>query len=633
MRKTFSVVAAIALVVFPGSAPCQTESGEDVAEVVVTATRLQTPVDEVSGTILVVTADDIDRKQARTVAEALSGLPGIDLVNQGGPGKSSSVLLRGGDTRFTLVLVDGVEVNDPSNPERTFDFAHMSTDDVERIEVLFGPQGTLYGSDAIGGVIQIFTKKGTGKPGAEVALEAGSFGTHRSRASARGRLGRGNWAVSVSALETEGISAAAEADGNTEDDAYENTTLSGHLGLELGAGGRVELDARSVDARSELDHYGGPGGDDPNFTGTARQIILGGRLSFFPASVWETAFALSTSAHDRHDLNRPDAVRDFTMELEFEGRSDKAEWINNLYLTGDSILTLGFDTERETGRSSFFSDELGPYTSVLPEESATINGAFLQEQYTSGTGLTVTLGARSDDHSRFGQETTYRAGVSLPLGQSARIRGVYGTGFRAPSIDQLYNPDYGNADLGAERSRGWDVGLESSMGRSVRTTVSWHLTVYDNLIAWFDADGDPATWWDGSYRNIAQARTEGVDVTLDVQGRAISLDLAGSLLRTQDDEGQQLLRRPENRWSADLGLRSSGRSSLHLGAVFVGERKDWGDITLEEYTLVRLSGSLRIRGALELTGRVENLLDEEYQEAGGYGTPGRAFYAGIRGTM
>ncbi|UCF30129.1 MAG: TonB-dependent receptor [bacterium] len=634
MKKTLAALAAVSFLMSPDAVLSEVSPGDDVPEVVVTATRLDTPADQVSGTILVITDEDIRRKQARTVADALQGLPGVDLISQGGPGKTTSVLLRGGDTRFTLVLVDGVEVNDPSNPERTFDFAHMATDDVERIEVLFGPQSTLYGSDAIGGVIQIITKKGTEDPRIEVAGEAGSFHTRRVMASSRGKGDYASWSLSAMTIETDGISAASEADGNRERDGYENKTLSGRLGVDLGAGASVQINIRQVDAHNELDHYGGPGGDDPNFTGYADQVLLQGRLSMFPSGIWESLLSLSSNVHERRDLNQPDPARDFVMELDFQGRSRKAEWVNNFYLGENSIVTVGLDTERETAESSFFSTEFGsPYLSTLDEKSATINGLFVQEQYTGGAGGALTLGIRTDDHSDFGKETTFRAGFSRTLSPGARFRAVYGTGFRAPSIDQLFNPDYGNPDLDAERSRGWDVGFETSLGKGVTVSVSWYLTEYDNLIAWFDADGDPATWWDGSYQNISEARTEGLDLVLDARFGPVSLGGTASLLRTEDDQGEELLRRPRTRLGAQLGFKPASRTSLDLDASWVDERKDWGDVILASYTLVNLAGAYRISGALELTGRVVNLLDEEYEEAAGYGTPGMSGYLGLRAEL
>ncbi|UCF88968.1 MAG: TonB-dependent receptor [bacterium] len=567
------------------------------------------------------------------MADVLRGLPGIDLVSQGGQGKTSSVLLRGGDTRFTLVLVNGVEVNDPSNPERTFDFAHFSTTDIERIEVLFGPQSTLYGSDAIGGVIHIITKKGMGAPRLEAEMETGSFETFREHAGFRGRSGKTAYYLAVNHLQTEGISAASAADGNTERDGYTNLTFTGNLSLTVGAGSSLQLDLRSVDASNELDHYGGPGGDDPNFNSDASQLLVSGKLVFFPADIWEATLAVSRNSHDRHDLNEPDGVRPFTMELDFQGKSEKVELLNNLYLGDRSTVTLGMDSERETGSSTFFSDEFGPYTSTLPRESARINGVFVQEQYTTGSGAAMTLGARHDDHSDFGRATTWRAGLSVPLFGHTRLRSVYGTGFRAPSIDQLFNPDYGNPDLSAERSRGWDAGLETLLGKDVRGSLSWHQTEYDDLIAWFDADGDPSTWSDGSYANIATARTKGVDLSLDARVGKVSMGVSGSWLRTEDDEGEELLRRPQTRWGAKAGYYPSEGITFQADATYTGEREDWGDVTLASYTLVNLSGSWRLDDSFTVLGRVQNLTDEEYEEAGGYGTPGRALYVGIRADM
>jgi vitamin B12 transporter len=633
MRKFPYILVVTAVLLTPAAAWCRTDHEEEVPEVVVTATRLPTPVDEVSGTIVVIDSEDIEEKQARTVADALTGVPGIDIVNQGGLGKTSSALLRGGHARFTLVLIDGIEVNDPSNPERTFDFAHLTTDNIDRIEVLFGPQSTLYGSDAIGGVIQIFTKKGKGKQEAEVLVEAGSFQTRRAQAALRGGTGRTSYSVSASSVDSDGISIASESDGNRERDGYRNMTLSGLLGFETGEGTSLQLNYRSVSAENELDHYGGPGGDDPNFTGDAEQMLISGQVSAFLKDNWEASLKVSSSTHDRHDLNEPDPDRPYTMELIYQGTTVKTELVSSVYVGSHSIVTVGLDSEEETGESSYFSDEYGPYTSTLEEESATINGVFVQEQYTADSGLSVTLGARSDDHSRFGEETTWRAGFSVPLTGDVRFRAVYGTGFRAPSIDQLFNPEYGNADLGAEKSRGWDAGLEWSPGRNVSASVSWYLTEYDNLIAWFDADGDPSTWDDGSYENISQAETEGVDLSVDARVKDISLGLTGSFLRTRDDEGEELLRRPETRWGTRLGYAPGGRFTLNLDAGYVGERRDWGDVTLGSYTLVNLSGTYRINETVKLQGRVENLTDVEYEHAGGYGTPGRSAYFGIRADL
>jgi vitamin B12 transporter len=633
MRKVLVTAVTLTVVMLPGIVLCETKTEKNVTEVVVTATRLETPVDEVSGTILVISAEEIEERQARTVADAIAGLPGVDLVSQGGPGKTSSILLRGGDTRFTLVMVDGVEVNDPSNPERTFDFAHMTTGDIDRIEVLFGPQSTLYGSDAIGGVINIITKKGTEQPHVTVEVETGSFETYREYAAVRGGSGNVSYSLSAQHQDTEGISAASEADGNTERDGYENLTLAGSLGLEPGKGISLQLDLRSVDASNELDYSGGPGGDDPNFTGEVEQLMLGGRLTMFPAEIWELSLAVSSNVHERHDLKEPDPVRNFTMELEFKGRSEKVELVNNFYLSDSSTFTLGVDSERETGESTYFSDEFGPFSSVLPEESARIDGIFLQEQYTAPSGLAVTLGTRVDDHSGFGREKTYRVGISVPVSRRTRFRTVYGTGFRAPSIDQLFNPDYGNPDLAAERSRGWDAGLEAALGEKVAASLAWHLTRYDDLIAWFDADGDPNTWDDGSYANISTARTEGVDMSLDARSGNVSLSITGSLLRTEDDQGEELLRRPEARWGTRVGCDLTETVTLAADTVYVGERKDWGGVTLGSYTLVDLAGSWRMSRNLKLFGRIRNMLDEEYEEAGGYGTPGRAAYVGVRAEL
>lgn len=633
MRKSPLFLVA-ALFFLPSlDVPGHCGSAGEMAEVVVTATRLPTPVDQVSGTILVITSQDIERWQARTVGDALEGLPGVNLIRQGGPGKTVSVILRGGDARFTLVLIDGVEVNDPSNPERTFDFAHLDAGDIERIEILFGPQSTLYGSDAIGGVIQIFTKKGKGKPSAEVLLEAGSFQTRRGWVAVGKRTERGSYRLSASSVRSDGISAAAESDGNTEEDGYKNTTLSGQFGFEGEKGVSSGFDFRLVKAENELDYYGGPGGDDPNYTGSADQMLVSGYVGGFLTDNWEASLRVSRNYHDRRDMNEPDPLRPFTMEASYKGASVKTELINHFYLGEYSVFTAGFDREKESGESSYFSDEYGPYTSLMEKESSTLNGFFLQEIYTADSGTALTLGARRDDHSRFGEETTWRAGLSTPVSETLRFRILYGTGFRAPSVDQLYNPGYGNPDLEAETSRGWDVGVEWSPVRRVMASLSWHLTEYDQLIAWYDADGDPSTWEDGSYDNVSEARTEGMDLSVEAEVSPVFLGLTGSFLKTEDGEGEELLRRPRMRWGARVAFVPVRNLRVSLAAQYVGEREDWGDATLDSYTLVNLAGDLEISDKLSLQGRIENLTDQDYELADGYGTPGRAGYLGLKAEL
>lgn len=629
MRKSPLFLLAASFFLLCLEVPGHCGSAGQMAEVVVTATRLPTPVDQVSGTILLVTSEDIEKMQARTVADALEGLPGVDLIRQGGPGKTASVILRGGNARFTLVLIDGVEVNDPSNPERTFDFAHLDAGDIERIEILFGPQSTLYGSDAIGGVIQIFTKKGRGKPSADVLVEAGSFQTRLTRVAISEQKGRGSYRLSASSVHSDGISAAAESDGNTEADGYENMTLSGHFGFEGEKGVSSGFDFRLVEAENELDYYGGPGGDDPNYTGSADQMLVSGHVSGFLTDYWEASLKVSRNSHDRRDLNEPDPLRPFTMEASYKGASVKTELINHFYLGDHSIFTAGFDREKESGESGYFSDEFGPYTSLMEKESSTVKGIFLQEKYTADSGTALTLGARRDDHSRFGEETTWRAGLSTPVSETIRFRILYGTGFRAPSVDQLYNQGYGNPDLEAETSRGWDVGLEWSPVQRVMASLSWHLTEYDQLIDWFDADGDPSTWDDGSYENVSEARTEGLDLLVEADLSAVSLGLSGSFLETEDGDGEELLRRPRMRWGARVGFVPVRNLMVSLDAQYVGEREDWGDATLDSYTLVNLAGDLEISDRLSLQGRIENLTDQDYELADGYGIPGRAGYLGL----
>ncbi len=175
--------------------------------------------------------------------------------------------------------------------------------------------------------------------------------------------------------------------------------------------------------------------------------------------------------------------------------------------------------------------------------------------------------------------------------------------------------------------------MEAALGEGITASLAWHLTKYDDLIAWFDADGDPNTWWDGSYQNISMAETEGVDLSLDAHLGKTSIGINGSWLRTRDDQGEELFRRPDMRLGTRIGYAMSNGITINADATYVGERKDWGNVTLDSHTLVNLAGAWRLSEIFQIFGRVQNLTDEEYEEAGGYGTPGRSAYLGVKADL
>lgn len=642
MRKTLVTVATlIAMLLFgsvtPGIVWSDDHNEEDVTEVVVTATRIETASENIPNSVTIITAEEIEQKQAGSVLDVLRSVPALDVAQQGGKGGLTSVFLRGTNSKHTLVLLDGMELNDPINPGRAYDLADLSVDNVERIEILRGSAGTLYGSDAVGGVINIITKKGQGEPSASVTLEGGSYGTGRAAVDVFGGSGNFNYSLGLSRLETGGISAADEKDGNDEEDGYTRDTLAGRLGWEIGGNAEFDITYRSNSGDKDLDFFAFGSGieDDPNYTTSFEQQFLKSSLYLsLLDGVWDQTISVSASKHERSSSDDPDPDHPFDLLRDnYKGELLKYEWQNDLYFGDANILTMGAEWEEESGSSRDyreFEDFLNPGTSTSSStemaEKSTTNGAlFVQDQLRIGDDRTITAGIRIDDNERFGDEKTYSVGfISDLFTSSVKTRGTFGTGFKAPTLSELFDPWVGNPDLDPETSTSWDLGVEwtGSVGSLSATLFE---NKFEDLIV-FD-------WNTYLLANIDSARSRGVEIYASGDITPI-LSVTGSLTFTdaeQLDTGEDLDRRAKRKIGVDVTLRPTDNLALGLNTLVVGERPDeGGSITLDEYTLVNLTGTYNLTEMVELFGRVENLLDEEYQEVSGYGTVGRSAYVGIR---
>jgi vitamin B12 transporter len=612
-----------------------TQRKEHIDEIVVTATRLKTSEREVGSSVTVITADQIRQQQKITVLDVLKDVPALDVVQSGGPGTQASVFIRGAKSEHTLVLMDGVEMNDPSSAGRSFDFADLMVGNIERIEIVRGPQSTLYGSDAMGGVINIITKKGTGKPSGFVSAEGGSFKTFTERAGISGGTGLINYSFGISRLDTDGISAADEKDGNREKDGYENTTFSTRLGITPAKNFDADLILRYINTEADIDNSGGAGGDDPNNTADTKQLFLRtqARLSLFD-DLWEQKLGFSLSDHSRDYRNDIDADHPSDLDRSsYDGQILKFDWQHNLYLHESNTLTLGIETEKEKAKSSYYSESAyGPYTSTFAEENARTSGYYLQDQIKTWNDWFTTLGIRLDDHSDFGTKTTYRLASSYLIRQtSTRLKGSYGTGFKAPSLYQLFSL-YGDQDLEPEKGTGWDAGVEQIFYHELITLgITYFKNDFDDLI-----DFDSGT---SKYVNVAKAETKGVETYLSARpSDDLTLRVSYTYTDTKDkDTGEKLLRRPKNKASFDANYRFLGKGNTNLEVLYVGKRDDYdysswpaARVTLGGYTLVNLAASYDVTRNIQVTGRVNNLFDKYYQEVFGYGTPGISGYAGIK---
>ena len=610
-------------------------------EVVVTAARIETPAREVASSVTVVAGADLDRARAMSVFEAVRDAAGLSFNANGGPGAASSLLLRGANSEHVLVLLDGVELNDPMNPSRSFDFAHLGLENVERVEVLRGPQSTLYGSDALGGVISILTRRGEGPPSLTYTAQAGSYGTLANGLDFGGAAGVVRYSLGLSQYSTRGFSAAdAALAGNTEKDGYWNLGLSGRLGLVLPGGLEADLIVRGVSARTALDSFGGPAGDDPNSTqrygsllvrGQARALLAGGR--------WEQKLGVSYVG-SRRDLDNPtDALHPVDAEQGlYRSARASVDWQNNLFLAPSNTLTFGVDLARERGDSSYTSwSAFGEYDSPFPPRTADQAGAYIQDRIGIADRFFATVGARLDRHSSAGTAATYRLAPAYFIEATrTRIKATLGTGFKSPSLYQLYAPGtywgpIGNAGLRPEESLGWDAGIEQLfLGGALTAGVTYFRNDFRNLIDFDFSRG---------YINIGRARTRGAEVYAEAKSAGGVLGrIAYTSLEARDlDTGAALLRRPNARLTARIDIPFLGRFAAGVSASYTGARhdKDFSggaarDVVLEPYALLGGSLACDLGAAARIFLRLDNILDARYETVYGYGTARFSVCAGLR---
>jgi vitamin B12 transporter len=645
MRRV-PVLLFLSLFTFTASAPAGDPAGAGPAsasaasfdEVVVTATRIPTAAREVAGSVTVITRRDIESRGAPMVADLLSSVPGVEVVRNGGPG-IASVFLRGSKSEATLVLIDGVEANDPGNPSRSFDFSTLTSDDIERIEVLRGPQGVLYGSNAVGGVVNIVTRRGEGPTSLRLTGEGGSFGSRRESV----RVARGgdtSFSLGLSRLDSGGISAASGWRGNPERDGTHETVFSGRLGVKPSPRLDLDLSVRGEDARLDLDESNALTyvfADDPNSTSRGRKGFLKGQARWQAADGWKQTFGLSLAGDRRENRNLPDPVNPADFTADYRGSRRALEWQNEVTLAPGHRLLAGVQAAEERASSkTAYSDPFWSASEEMGGKEARDTGWYAQEQWSLDCGFSGAAGVRLDRHSRFGDQVTWKVAPVQNLSAAGlRLKGTYGTGFSAPTLYQLYSPQYGNPGLGPETSRGWDLGVEKEMaGGAASAGLTWFFSSTTDLIDFFPTS--PVT---SEYRNIKKAEAKGVEAILSAAlGRGFSLKGGYTATRARDlVTGSDLLRRARDRTSADLSWRGGSGSSALLSLVRVGKRPDrdfstWpaADVTLPPYTLVGFSGALPLNPTFTATLRIENLLDERYEEVLGYGSPGRAGYLGLK---
>ncbi len=598
---------------------------------VVTATRTETPEDEVGSAITVITAKDIADKNINNVADALRTVPGLDVVRSGSLGQQTSVFLRGANSNHTLVLVDGVEMNDPSSPTGAFDFAFLQADNIERIEVVRGAASAAFGSDAIGGVINVITKKGAGKVKLSGVAEGGSYGTWKTGGNISGGTERVNYSFDASRLETAGFSAADKNLGNSMPNGYKNTNLSGRAGFKVNDALDFGTTLRYGEGKSSLDNGGGKGADDPNYYGRFNELFTRGfgHLKLFEG-FWEQTVGVAYSRTDRNNVNGVDPVNNFSSAATNLGQKVKLDYQNIFHVHKSNTVMLGVEEEVDSLSSSASSDyPAWSYSSSASIPLKTMNtlGFYLQDQIKLFDRSFTTLGVRYDDNNRFGGHETWRANELYTIKETGtRFKGSYGTGFKAPTLNQMYDTIYGtgNVNLKPETSRSWDVGVEQDLFKKVSTLgISYFETAFNNLI-----QANSPFYVN---QNVSKAKTNGIESFAEVRPMTdLTLRATYTYQQAQNlDTGNQLLRRPRDKASFDTDYRFLEKAHFHVNVLMVGKKADYAS-TVAGYAMLNFSGSYDVHKYVQLFARIDNVLNKQYEEVYGYGTSGVAGYGGVK---
>jgi len=588
------------------------------AVTVITPSNRATAAGNTGSSVSVITQEQIRSSGQTTVLDVLRGAVGLDVVQSGGPGRATSIFLRGANSEHTKVLLDGAPINDPSGATRAFDFSTLTIDNIERIEIVRGPQSLIYGSDALGGVINIITKRGQGPLSVTASAEGGSFGTARETIGVSGGDDFRYYSFGASYFENNGFSAVSGRFGGFEPDFYRNATFSGRFGVNPTETLNIDYVFRYVDADAEIDDFLA---DNPRRQNRLEQFT--NRLQFQTASI--DGFLTQQLGLSLTDYTRIDTDPGFFGTPRFDGQTRQIDWQANLNLTDCHTLTAGADYLHEEASSTF-----------LAEETQFLAGVYVQDSFVLGDRFFTTVGARWDDHSAAGPAQTYRVTELVRFTETGtEFHGSLGRGFRAPSIDQRFG-FVGNPDLRPEFSKGWDVGVRQALHCDCLVVdVTYFRNDFDDLIVFDPSLPGPGGF--GALNNIARARTSGVECLADWQLTDVTALFANyTYTDTLDVENnRELLRRPRHK--ASLGITRSfdcERASLSMYAVYVGPRLDFDAIgslvTLDDYITFNLSGRYRLSCAWELYGRVDNLFDNDYEEVFGFATSGIAAYGGVR---
>lgn len=636
------LAVSISLLLHPALAATAAEVQDDsVEDVVVTANRIEQQTSRVGDSVTVISAKEQRRSQKTAVSDLAAMTPGVTMTRNGGLGGTTALRIRGAETDQTLVLIDGVKINDPSQASGGFNFGNLLATEYAQIEILRGPQSTLWGSQAIGGVVHIVTPVPQGPLSGSMALEGGTHDTAFVRGYAQAGGDRFAWRVAGGYLTSDGISALNRERGGREQDGYRNVGFNARGILHLTDNISAEVRSTWSDGRSEYDGFPAPlydFADTPEHDKTEELASYAGvNITAFGGRL-ENRLGFAYTDTDRENFDSSSSV-----PLTFDASGNNKRWeYQGTWRFSDRLTgILGLESERSE-MSSASPTVFDPNPPAVSDDIQ-IDSIYGQVTATPLDAVTFSLGVRHDDHDAFGGNTTNRASVAWSATSSTILRASYGEGFKAPTLFQLYS-FYGNVNLEPEQAESWDAGVEQRWFESkLVVSATYFDRDTDNMIDFVSCFGittpDCLGRSDGYYENVKQTNAKGVELALSAQlterlalsANYTSMD-AENTARGAANFGRVLPRRPNETANAQLsydwpiGLTTTV-AVQHAGRSF----EDAANTNvLDGYTLFDFRASYAVTESFEVYGRIENAFDDEYETVYEYGTLGRTYYGGVR---
>ena len=603
----FTLILSFLLSEYSYSQELDTNSlnSSEIENITIRSTRIPAGAKDIGSSLYIISEDQIKARGFKDAIDAISSAPGVTSKQNGSFGGVGTIRIRGASSSQTLVLVDGVPVNDSSSPAGGYNFEYLNTSNIQSIEVLKGSQSTLWGSDAIGGVINIYTKQPE-STSFGASAEIGSFGLKRGSADINFAGSNSRFRVSTSKTSVDGISKADESDGNSEDDGFESESYS--------MSGSIDLDSlilkgslSYMESQVEYDSYGfATGVQDGDERSNTDEFIgsISAIFDLFDDKLQNSIFI------SQSDINR-DYYSNGSFSFGAEGKRELIRYQGNIEVNEFNKVAFGLESEE----------------SKVDVDESTIDGSFLLYEFRPNSKITISTGIRNDDHEGFGSKTTRRISGTFKPSDNLIIRSSWGEGFKVPTIFQstyfCCGATSANSSIRPETSTSYDFGFELFFNE-MNSTFS---------ITYFDQDINDQinfSFGVGGYENIDKVNSEGFEIALDYQiSKLMSLYLNYSYIDSVDGNGSSLFYVAKDSGEAGLIYEPNNSFSGSIIARYNGsESSSYGKI--DSWIRFDVNGSYKLSGTNELYFRIENLLDEEYQQIFGYGTPERSGFIGLR---